>query len=93
MDWTAIIVAVFALVGTLGGCYMGIKEANKLMTHRIIELEKWVDKKEVDFTKVSEVVTRLSEAAELEHNNLHYRLSDYGKRIDRLESKVFENRA
>ena len=39
-----IIVAVLALIGTLGGSFGGILTANKLVNYRIEQLEKKVDK-------------------------------------------------
>lgn len=39
-----IIVALLALAGTLGGSYMGVHRANKLVNYRIEQLEKKVDK-------------------------------------------------
>lgn len=40
----SIIVAVLALVGTLGGTFGGILTANKLTNYRIEQLEKKVEK-------------------------------------------------
>ena len=40
----AIIVAVLALIGTLGGTFGGILTANKLTNYRIEQLEKKVEK-------------------------------------------------
>lgn len=39
-----VVVAVLALIGTLGGTYGGILTANKLTNYRIEELEKKVEK-------------------------------------------------
>lgn len=39
-----VIVAILALIGTLGGSFGGILTANKLTTYRIQELEKKVEK-------------------------------------------------
>lgn len=39
-----IIVALLALFGTLGGSFMGVLTANKLVNYRIEQLEKKVDK-------------------------------------------------
>lgn len=44
MDWTAIIVAVLALIGTLSGSYYGGKKMKDLVNYRIQELERKVDK-------------------------------------------------
>ena len=40
----AVLVAFLALIGTLGGSFGGILTANKLMTYRISQLEKKVEK-------------------------------------------------
>lgn len=40
----AVIVAVLALIGTLGGTFGGILTANKLTNYRIEQLEKKVEK-------------------------------------------------
>lgn len=40
----AVIVAVLALIGTLGGTFGGILTANKLTNYRIEQLEKRVEK-------------------------------------------------
>ena len=44
MDWSAIIVAILALVGTLTGSIAGIMTANKMVNYRIDQLEHKVDK-------------------------------------------------
>lgn len=40
----AVIVAILALLGTLGGSFAGILTANKLTNYRIEQLEKKVEK-------------------------------------------------
>lgn len=40
----AIVVALISLIGTLFGSWAGIRQANKLVTYRIDQLEKKVDK-------------------------------------------------
>lgn len=40
----AVIVAILALIGTLGGTFGGILTANKLTNYRIEQLEKKVEK-------------------------------------------------
>lgn len=40
----AIVVAILALIGTLGGTFGGILTANKLTNYRIEQLEKKVEK-------------------------------------------------
>ncbi|MBD5128433.1 MAG: hypothetical protein HDT43_00685 [Ruminococcaceae bacterium] len=43
MDFTAIIVAVLSLIGTLGGSLGGIVVSSKLTAYRIEQLEKKVE--------------------------------------------------
>lgn len=40
----AIIVAALALLGTLGGSYMGVRQSNRLVNFRIDKLEEKVDR-------------------------------------------------
>lgn len=39
-----VIVALLSLLGTLSGSYMGVMQSNRLVNHRIGELEKKVEK-------------------------------------------------
>ena len=41
---SAVLVALLALAGTLGGSWLGVREANKMVNFRLLELEKKVDK-------------------------------------------------
>lgn len=44
MNWTNIIVAVLALIGTLAGAYLANRRSAVLIAYRIEELEKRVNK-------------------------------------------------
>ena len=44
MDWSSIIVGGLAVLGTVLGSAMGIREANKLVTYRLTRLEEKVDR-------------------------------------------------
>ena len=44
MDWTSVIVAAIALLGTFSGSVLGIRQANKVTELRISSLEKKMDK-------------------------------------------------
>lgn len=44
MDWTAIVVAAFAALGTGFGSWYGIKKSNDLIAYRMDQLEGKVDK-------------------------------------------------
>ena len=41
---SAVLVALLALAGTLGGSWLGVREVNKMVNFRLLELEKKVDK-------------------------------------------------
>ena len=44
MEWTNIIVAGLALIGTVIGSWMGVRESNKVVNFRLDNLEKKVEK-------------------------------------------------
>ena len=44
MDWSSILVALLALLGTVLGSVLGIREANRLVSYRLEQLEKKVDR-------------------------------------------------
>lgn len=44
MNWTDIVVALLAMIGTLIGSVYGIRKSNSLVEYRLQELEKKVDK-------------------------------------------------
>ncbi len=44
MDWTSIIVALIAMIGTGAGSFYGIKKSNCLIAYRMDQLEAKVDK-------------------------------------------------
>ena len=44
MDWTTIVVAGLALVGTLAGSWLGVRESNRLVNFRLDALEEKVMK-------------------------------------------------
>ncbi|MGX7199229.1 hypothetical protein [Enterococcus nangangensis] len=57
-----IIVSLVSLVGTLGGTFGGIITANKLITYRIEQLEKKVDKHNSVVERTFELEGRMREA-------------------------------
>ena len=57
----AIIVAILALLGTLGGTFGGILTANKLTNYRIEQLEKKVEKHNNVIERVFKLETREEE--------------------------------
>lgn len=61
MDWTNIIVAVLALLGTLGGSYGGIRASNRVVELRLAELEKKVEKHNNLVERMARVEIRLEE--------------------------------
>lgn len=44
MDWTAIMVAIIAMLGTGAGSFYGIKKSNNLIEYRMDQIEAKVDK-------------------------------------------------
>lgn len=62
MDWTSIIVAGIAFAGTFGGSVAGIRASNRLVEHRLGELEKKVDKHNNLVERVTKVETRLDDS-------------------------------
>lgn len=43
IDWSAIVVAVIAFVGTMGGSYISNRKSQALIAYRLEQLEKKVD--------------------------------------------------
>lgn len=72
-DWSNIIVAVIALIGTFIGSYSGIR----LMSYRIEQLEKKVEK----HNQVVDRVYRLEEQTSLQEEKINFA----NHRIDDLE--------
>lgn len=58
MDWSSIIVGALALCGTLGGSYMGVRNSNRLVEHRLKSLEEKVNK----HNSLVERITRVEDA-------------------------------
>lgn len=44
MDWSNILIGAMALLGTILGSVLGIREANRLVVYRLEQLETKVDK-------------------------------------------------
>ena len=80
MNWVAdIIIAVLALLGTLGGAYFANKKSTALIAYRLEQLEKKVDK----HNQVIERTYALEEKTGL----LEERVKVANHRIDDLEKK------
>ena len=80
MNWVAdIIIAVLALLGTLGGAYFANKKSTALIAYRLEQLEKKVDK----HNQVIERTYALEEKTGL----LEERVKVANHRIDDLERK------
>lgn len=73
-----VIVALIALGGTLGGSFLGVIAANKLVTYRLEQLEKKVEK----HNNVIERVFKLEEKEAV----IEERISVANHRIDDLEN-------
>jgi hypothetical protein len=72
-----VIVSIISLLGTLGGSLLGVLSANKLMTYRINELEKKVEK----HNNIIERVYKLEKADAVEAEEIKV----INHRIDDLE--------
>ena len=72
---TEVIVAVIALVGTLGGSFGGILVSNKLTNYRIEQLEKRVN----EHNHLKDRMTAVEDSAKSAH-----------KRIDELREAVIK---
>ena len=68
MDWTTIIVAALALVGTLAGSWLGVRESNKLVNFRLTELEAKV-------MKHNNLVERMA-SVEASAKSAHHRIDE-----------------
>ena len=44
MNWTTILVAAMAMIGTIIGSWMGVRESNRMVNFRLDNLEKKVEK-------------------------------------------------
>ena len=44
LDWTTVLVAVLAMMGTIIGSWMGVRESNKMVNFRLDALEEKVSK-------------------------------------------------
>lgn len=64
-----LIIALLALLGTLGGSFMGVLAANKLVNYRIEQLEKKVDKHNNVIERTYKIEKRLSLVEELMERN------------------------
>ena len=68
MDWTTIIVAALALVGTLAGSWLGVRESNRLVNFRLTELEAKV-------MKHNNLVERMA-SVEASAKSAHHRIDE-----------------
>ncbi len=81
LDWTAIVVAVVAMVGTGLGSIYGIKKSNNLIEYRMDKLEEKVDKHNNLVEKMHKTEIALSlQAQELE--GIKCRLEDLADNIE-----------
>lgn len=79
MDWTNIVVAALALIGTLAGAYLANRRSAALIAYRIEELEKRVDK----HNNLVERMYKVEERTELQEEKIkvaNHRIDDLEKR-------------
>ena len=75
MDWTAIVVAVLACIGTASGSLYGIKKSTSLIEYRLKMLEDKVDK----HNGVIDRTYKLEECAKLQDEKnkvINHRIDD-----------------
>ena len=72
MDWTTIIVAALAMVGTICGSWFGVRESNRLVTFRLAALEAKV-------TKHNNLVERMV-VVEQSTKSAHHRIDELERR-------------
>lgn len=84
MDWTTIVVAVIAFLGTLFGSLMGIRESNKVVELRLERLEKKVELHNNLVERMAKVEMHMSVCEE------KFKVSNH--RIDDLEKFEHESR-
>ena len=78
IDWSAIVVAVIAFVGTMGGSYMSNRKSQALIAYRLEQLEKKVDK----HNSVIERTFKLEETEAVQNEQIkviNHRLEDLEK--------------
>jgi len=61
LDWTSVAVAIIAFAGTFSGSVAGIRASNRLVEHRLCQLEKKVDKHNHLVERLTRVETRLDD--------------------------------
>lgn len=69
MDWGTVVVGILSLIGTIIGSYSGMK----LMSYRIEQLEKKVDK----YAVITEKIPIIEEQIKV----INHRLSDLEKKV------------
>lgn len=63
MEWTSIIVAVITALGAFAGVYSANKKQTALISYRLEQLEKKVDKHNTFDTRLTKIETRLDDMA------------------------------
>ena len=82
-----VLVAVLALVGTLGGSLLGILAANKLTNYRIEQLEKQLEKQAKTYNNLDARLHKLGADMEV----VHEQIKVINHRIGDLESSDQHN--
>lgn len=94
--WTEIIVAIIALFGTLGGSYFGVMKSTSLVTYRLEQLEKKVDKHNnfaENIPLLTDRIKRLEEKADVQNKQVEQipvvveQIKVINHRIEDLEGK------
>lgn len=73
--WAEIIIAVLALIGTLGGAYLANRKSAALLDYRLAQLEKKVDKHNTVIERTYALEKR-AEVFEEKINVVNHRIKD-----------------
>ena len=73
--WDEIIIAVLALIGTLGGAYLANRKSSALIAYRLEQLEKKVDKHNTVIERTYELEKR-AEVIEEQIKVANHRIGD-----------------
>lgn len=86
MDWTSIVVAVLALVGTFAGSALGIRQSNKIVELRLNTLDEKVDNVEDKVDKFNNLCERVA-VVENSLKAAHHRLDGLEGALPRVAKK------
>lgn len=86
MNWTDIIVALLAMLGTVIGTFYGIRKSNSLVEYRLKELEKKMDKHNTVIERMTIAEHKIT-ALETSNSRFNDRIISNSESIDRIETE------